>query len=89
MNSTLTRPNEERPHFMCVPPRPREATVYLSVNRLSDGDIPNVLAEFLGFVDEFDFAVNAIYIDSEFYDEKCLTLMQVHNCVYVIPTTAW
>ena len=49
----------------------------------------SVLAEFLGLVDSFDFEVKALYVDSEFYDGKCLTLMQAHNCAYVVPIIAW
>jgi len=47
------------------------------VRRLTDGDtVSSVLAEFLGLVDNFDFEVKSLYADSEFYDGKCLTLMQ-------------
>ncbi len=62
----------------------------LAVRRLTDGDTAStVLAEFLGLVDDFDFEVKAVYVDSEFYDGKCLTLMQAHNHAYVIPIIAW
>ena len=47
------------------------------MRRLTDGDTASeVLAEFLGLVDDFDFDVKAVYVDREFYDGKCLTLMQ-------------
>ncbi|GCF16023.1 hypothetical protein Harman_39580 [Haloarcula mannanilytica] len=50
----------------------------LTVRRLTDSDTASsVLAEFLGLV------------DSEFYDGKCLTLMQAHNCAYVVPIIPW
>ena len=62
----------------------------LAVRRLTDGDTAStVLAEFLGLVDDFDFEVKAVYVESEFYDGKCLTLMQAHNHAYVIPIIAW
>ncbi|MFC7074302.1 ISH3 family transposase [Halovenus rubra] len=62
----------------------------LAVRRLTDGDTASsVLAEFLGLVDDFDFEVKALYVDSEFYDGKCLTLMQAHNHAYVVPIIAW
>ena len=62
----------------------------LAVRRLTDGDTASsVLAEFLGLVDSFGFEVKALYVDSEFYDGKCLTLMQAHNHAYVVPVIAW
>ena len=62
----------------------------LAVRRLTDGDTASsVLAEFFGLVDDFDFEVKAVYVDSEFYDGKCLTLMQAHNHAYVVPIIAW
>ena len=48
------------------------------------GTASKVLAEFLDHVDEFEFEVKAVYVDSEFYDGKCFTLMQAHNHAYVI-----
>jgi len=49
----------------------------------------SVLAEFLDLADSFDFEVKALYVDSEFYDGKCLTLMQAHNLAYVVAVVAW
>ncbi len=62
----------------------------LAVRRLEDGDTASsVLAEFLGVLDGFDFSVKAVYLDREFYDSKCLTLLQAHNYAYVIPIIRW
>ena len=62
----------------------------LAVRRLADGDTASdVLAEFLGLVDDFEFNVKAVYVDREFYDGKCLTLMQAHNHAYVMPIIKW
>ncbi|EMA06142.1 ISH3 family transposase [Haloarcula marismortui] len=62
----------------------------LAVRRLTDGDTASgVLAEFLALVDSLDFEVKALYVDSEFYDGKCLTLMQAHNLAYVVPIIKW
>jgi hypothetical protein len=59
----------------------------LAVRRLTDSDTAStVLAEFLRLVDDIDFEVKAVYVDSKFYDGKCLTLMQAHNHAYVIHT---
>ena len=56
------------------------------MRRVTHGDIASsVLAEFPGLVDDFDFDVKAVYVDREFYDGKCLTLMQAHNHAYVMP----
>ena len=58
----------------------------LAVRRVTHGDTASsVLAEFLGLVDDLDFDVKAVYVDREFYDGKCLTLMQAHNHAYVMP----
>jgi len=35
-----------------------------------------MLAEFLGLLNNFDFDVKAVYLDSGFYDGKCLTLLR-------------
>lgn len=52
----------------------------LPVRRLPDGDTAsNVLAEFLGVLDGFGFSVKVVYLHREFYDSKCLTLLQVHS----------
>jgi hypothetical protein len=62
----------------------------LAVRRVTHGDTASqVLAEFLGLVDNFDFYVKAVYVDREFYDGKCLTLMQAHNHAYVVPVVKW
>ena len=56
--------------------RVRNKRYTLAVRRLTDGDTAStVLAAFLGLVDSFDFEVKTLYVDSEFYDGKCLTLM--------------
>jgi IS4 transposase len=60
------------------------------VRRLTDGDTASlVLAEFLGLLERLPFAVKAVYLDREFYDGKCLTLLQVHNFAYVVPVIKW
>jgi hypothetical protein len=70
--------------------RVRNKRYTLAVRRLTDGDTASgVLAEFLGLLDRFEFEVKAVYVDSEFYDGKCLTLMQAHNQAYVMPIIAW
>jgi hypothetical protein len=52
----------------------------LAVRRLEDGDTASsVLAEFLGILDGLDLGVKAAFLDREFYDRKCLTLLQAHN----------
>jgi hypothetical protein len=62
----------------------------LAVRRLEDGDTASsVLAEFLGILDGLDFSVKAVYLDREFYDSKCLTLLQAHNHAYVMPIVRW
>ena len=70
--------------------RVRNKRYTLAVRRLTDGDTASsVLAEFLGLLDRFEFDVKAVYVDSEFYDGKCLTLMQAHNQAYIMPIIAW
>jgi hypothetical protein len=70
--------------------RVRNKRYTLAVRRLTDGDTASdVLAEFLGLVDHFEFEVKAVYVDSEFYDGKCLTLMHAHNHAYVMPIIEW
>jgi hypothetical protein len=70
--------------------RVRNKRYTLAVRRLTDGDTASsVLAEFLGLVDSFDFDVKALYVDRDFYDGKCLTLMQAHNIAYVVPVINW
>jgi len=62
----------------------------LAVRRLTDGDTASdVLAEFLGLLNTFEFDVKAVYLDSGFYDGKCLTLLQAHNFAYVLPIIRW
>ena len=62
----------------------------LAVRRLEDGDTASsVLAEFLGLLDGLDLDVKAVYLDREFYDSKCLTLLQAHNHAYVMPIVRW
>jgi hypothetical protein len=62
----------------------------LAVRRVTHGDTASsVLAEFLGLVNDFDFDVKAVSVDREFYDGKCLTLMQAHNHAYVMPIIKW
>jgi hypothetical protein len=70
--------------------RVRHKRYTLAVRRLTDGDTASrVLAEFLGRVGDFDFEVKAVYVDREFYDGKCLTLIQAHNHAYVMPIIKW
>ena len=33
--------------------------------------------------------VKAVFLDREFYDSKCLTLLQAHNHAYVMPIVRW
>ena len=62
----------------------------LAVRRLEDGNTASsVLAEFLGVLEGLDLGVKAVYLDSEFYDGKCLTLLQAHNFAYVTPVIRW
>ena len=62
----------------------------LAVRRLEDGDTASsVLAEFLGILDGLDLEVKAVFLDREFYDSKCLTLLQAHNHAYVMPIVRW
>jgi hypothetical protein len=35
--------------------------------------------------DALSFDVKAVYLDSGFYDGKCLTLLQAHNFAYIVP----
>ncbi len=62
----------------------------LAVRRLTDGDTASdVLTEFLGVLENFEFDVKAAYLDSGFYDGKCLTLLQAHNFAYIVPVIKW
>ena len=66
--------------------RVRNKRYTLAVRRLQDGDTASsVLAEFLGVIESLDLGVKAIYLNSEFYDGKCLTLLHAHNVAYVTP----
>ena len=38
---------------------------------------------------EYILSVKAVYLDREFYDSKCLTLLQAHNLAYVMPIVRW
>jgi len=49
----------------------------------------SVLTEFLSILDGFDTEVKPAYLDYGFYDNKYLTLLQAHDCVYVIPLIRW
>jgi hypothetical protein len=70
--------------------RVRNKRYTLAVRRLKDGDTASsVLAEFLGLLEHFDVAVKAVYLDREFYDGKCLTLLYAHNYAYVLPIIKW
>ena len=70
--------------------RVRNKRYTLAVRRLEDGDTAgSVLAEFLGVLEGLDREVKAVYLDSEFYDGKCLTLLQAHNYAYVTPIIRW
>ena len=70
--------------------RVRNKRYTLAVRRLEDGDTASsVLAEFLGVLEGLDLEVKAVYLDREFYDGKCLTLLQAHNYAYVTPIVKW
>ncbi len=49
----------------------------------------SVLAEFLGGLDCVDTEFKTVYLGRSFYDNKCLTLLQEHNYVYVMPIINW
>lgn len=60
------------------------------MRRLVDGDTASsVLAKFLGLLDGLDAEVKAVYLDREFYDSKCLTLLHAHNYAYAMLTVQW
>ncbi|GAA0471211.1 hypothetical protein GCM10008985_30120 [Halococcus dombrowskii] len=70
--------------------RVRNKRYTLTMRRLRDGDTTSsVLAEFLGLLEGLDPEVKAVYLDSEFYDGKCLTLLHVYNYAYVVPIIKW
>ena len=65
--------------------RVREKRYTLVICRLEDDDTTSsVLAEFLGGLDGLDSEVRAVYLDLGFYATKCLTLLQAHDCAYVL-----
>lgn len=60
------------------------------MRRLVDDETANsVLREFLGLLDGIDLGVKTVYLAREFYDSKCLTLLQAHNCAYVMLIVRW
>ena len=70
--------------------RVRNKCYTLAVRRLQDGDTASsVLAEFLGVIESLDLGVKAVYLNGEFYDGKCLTLLHAHNVAYVTPIIRW
>jgi hypothetical protein len=72
--------------YACV----RNKRYTLAVRRHTAGDTASgVLAEFCGLLESFAFDVEAIYLDREFYDSKCLTLLSAHNFAYVMPIVKW
>jgi hypothetical protein len=48
-------------------------------------DNGSILAELLKILEGLDLRVKAVYLDREFYDTYCLTLLSTHNYAYVIP----
>ena len=60
--------------------RMRNKRYTLAVRRLTDGDTASpILAELLGILEGLDPEVKAVYLDREFYDTYCLTLLAAHN----------
>ena len=50
------------------------------MRRLTRGDTASsILAELLGILEGLDLRVKAVYLDREFYDTYCLTLLAAHN----------
>ena len=45
--------------------------------------------ELLGVLEGLDLAVKAVYLDREFYDTYCLTLLAAHNYAFVLPIVKW
>jgi len=61
-----------------------------AVRRLEDSDTASsVLSEFLRVLEGLGPEVKAVYLDREFYDGKCLMLLQAHNCACVTPIVKW
>jgi hypothetical protein len=70
--------------------RVRNKRYTVAVRRVVDGDTPSqLLAEFLGVLDGLATDIKAVYLDREFYDSKCLTLLQAHHLAYVMPVVKW
>ena len=70
--------------------RVRNKRYTLAVRRLTRGDTASsILAELLGILEGLDLRVKAVYLDREFYDTYCLTLLQAHNYAYVMPIIRW
>ena len=66
--------------------RVRNKRYTLAVRHLTDGDTTSsILAELLGVLEGLNLEVKAIYLDREFYDTYCLTLLAAHNYAYVMP----
>ena len=85
-------PRAERPRSTATP---RSTRVYATVNmlavrRLTRGDTTSsILAELLGVLEGLDPRVKAVYLDREFYNMYCLTLLAAHNYAYVMPIVKW
>ncbi|MGN8217629.1 ISH3 family transposase [Halococcus morrhuae DSM 1307] len=70
--------------------RVRNKRYTLAVRRLTDGDTASsILAELLGVLDGLDLEVKAVYLDREFYDTYCLTLLAAHNYAFIMPIVKW
>jgi len=70
--------------------RVRDKRYTLAMRRLTRGDTASsILAELLGILEGLDLRVKAVYLDREFYDTYCFTLLQAHNYAYVMPLIRW
>ena len=70
--------------------RVRNKRYTLAVRRLTDGGIASsILAELLGVLEGLDLEVKIVYLDREFYDTYCLTLLAAHNYAFVMPIVKW
>ena len=49
----------------------------------------SILAELLGVLEGLDLGVKADYLDREFYDTYCLTLLAAHSYAFVMPIVKW
>ena len=66
--------------------RVRNKRYTLAVRRLTEGDTASsILAELFGVLDGFNLKFKAGYLDCEFYDTCCLTLLAAHNYAFVMP----